>query len=57
MKGIFAHRMPCAKPERSEVISQLARRGFECSFKAEAVVNRSTDHRAEAPGIATAGKC
>lgn len=39
MKGIFAHRMPHATPERSEVISRLALRGFECSFKAEPVVN------------------
>lgn len=51
MKGIFAHRMPHATPERSEVISQLALRGFECSFKAEPVVNGRPDHRGEAPGL------
>lgn len=48
---IFAQQTPCAKPERSEVVSQLAPRGFECSFKAEAVVNSSPDHRDEAQGL------
>lgn len=51
IETIFAHRMPYAKPETSEVISWLTPRGFECSFKVEAVVNSTSDHRGEAQGL------